>query len=116
MSPTRPSARVASMTAPATLLALVEEARNPDFRQELQHLRSWSQIDWLLMSFADALEALIPPQAQDERKVTREEIAQIVEDACCAYEDATKKSDLSEIVEEASNRLLALLNPEGRGS
>lgn len=36
--------------------ALIAEARNEDFRGSLQHLRSWEQIDKLLVSLADELE------------------------------------------------------------
>jgi len=37
---------------------LIEQARDPDFRGAMQHLRSWSDIDALLIALADRLEAL----------------------------------------------------------
>jgi hypothetical protein len=38
--------------------ALIAEAHNPDFRHEMQHLRSWKQIDDLLIALADRLAAV----------------------------------------------------------
>ena len=37
--------------------ALVEELRDPDYAREMQHLRSWSEIDRLFNEAADALTA-----------------------------------------------------------